>query len=591
MILADRCSEKRDQSHQHEVFEMLNSIKTRRHLALSLGFEYRRFMFVLYRSNDSTKYRSFDIPKRRGGVRNINAPTGSILRIQRSLKPHLDNIYKPRPSVYGFVKGGGIVKNAQRHVNKRWVLNIDLESFFDSINFGRIRGRLLARPYELDSDVATTIAHAACYQKRLPQGGAISPVLSNIVCDRLDSELSRLCRKYRCTYTRYVDDITISCNTSRFPKGIAYFAHSGSRTDTALGDELKAVIYLNGFKANPEKTRLQTRHIRQEVTGIVVNEKTNVPRSFTRQVRAMLHAWEIYGLDNASKEHFEKWRPTRGRLPDYEANDFDFVVRGKIEFMRQVRGENDKIFRKFAQRYDRLTSRKKFNLPPDEIVEALTSATWMVDFTHRAESVRRTTPWYRRLFRHYFSKMAPDNSSTPTSTGTAFFCDGIGWITCAHCVGDDMWIFHPKNEALRFRVKAKVLDKTADVAILEEIDPVFPGVRPKHPLKPATSSTIKQAKVGTNLVVAGYPANLSNSCTVNKRAVTTTFDRSKQPLFATDKTVRLVLDGGIVEGMSGGPVVTVDGLVVGIAANGAGSKDHLAQSEVVPLTALLKHVS
>lgn len=548
-------------------------------------------MFVLYRLSDSAKYRSFDIPKKRGGVRTINAPTGPILRIQRSLKSHLDSIYTPRPSVYGFVKGGGIVKNAQRHVNKRWVLNIDLESFFDSINFGRIRGRLLARPYELDSEVATTIAHAACYQKRLPQGGAISPVLSNMICDRLDSELSRLCRKYRCTYTRYVDDITISCNARSFPREIAYFTKSGSRTETALGDELKGLIYLNGFKANPEKTRLQTRHIRQEVTGIVVNEKTNVPRSFTRQIRSMLRAWEIFGLDDASKEHFEKWRRDKGRLPDYEAKDFDFVVRGKIEFLRQVRGENDEIFRKFARRYDRLTSRKKFNLPPDEIFEALTNATWMVEFTTPDAPAGSTTPWHKRLFRRFFSKKVPDRRTTSTYTGTAFFCEGIGWITCAHCVGDEMRIFHPEHETPRFRVKARVLDKIADVAILEEVDPIFPGLRPKHPLKPATSSAIKQARVGTRLVVAGYPANLSHSCTVNTRSVTAAFDRSKQPLFSKDKTVRLVLDGGIIEGMSGGPVVTLDGLVVGIAANGAGSKDHLAQSEVVPLTALLKHVS
>src|SRR5258706_9148680 len=181
---------------------ILKAIMSPAHLAWMLGLSYRKFSYLVFALTGPAKYRSFAIPKRGGGERRISAPHWPLLRLQQQLRPLLDTLYNPRSAVHGFVKDRSIITNARVHVGSRWILNIDLRNFFDSIHFGRINGRLQANPYNLTAALAHAIANAACFSGKLPQGGALSPVLSNMVADRLDGELGRLCRKYRCRYPR-----------------------------------------------------------------------------------------------------------------------------------------------------------------------------------------------------------------------------------------------------------------------------------------------------------------------------------------------------------------------------------------------------
>lgn len=73
------------------------------------------------------------------------------------------------------------------------------------------------------------------------------------------------------------------------------------------GDKLHRIIRKNGFEINQKKVRLQVTWQRQEVTGLITNQFPNVPRSYVRQLRAMLHAWEKYGHEAAGNEYFDKY--------------------------------------------------------------------------------------------------------------------------------------------------------------------------------------------------------------------------------------------------------------------------------------------
>ena len=89
-----------------------------------------------------------------------------------------------------------------------------------------------------------------------------------------------------------------------------------------------SIISDNGFKINNNKVRLQTKSERQEITGLTVNKFPNTRRSFVRQIRAMLHAWEKYELAEAQREYQEKFFPQwKGVAPSFKK-----VVRGKIKF-------------------------------------------------------------------------------------------------------------------------------------------------------------------------------------------------------------------------------------------------------------------
>ena len=153
-------------------------------------------------------YRQFEIAKGRGKTRIINAPDQRLKYLQRQIAPLLDQLYRVRNPVHGFVAGKSVKTNAQAHLRARFVLNIDLKDFFPSITEKRIIGVL--QSLGISSRVASIIAKLCCHNAHLPQGAPTSPVLSNMICFRLDKKLLAFAKGARCIYTRYADDITFS---------------------------------------------------------------------------------------------------------------------------------------------------------------------------------------------------------------------------------------------------------------------------------------------------------------------------------------------------------------------------------------------
>ncbi|WP_437714115.1 reverse transcriptase domain-containing protein [Sorangium sp. So ce448] len=237
-------------------------------------------------------YQCFYIPKKAGGSREINAPQEPIATYQRIIASIISAIYRPHRAVHGFCPDRSVVTNARRHVARRLVLNFDIRDFFPSIPFGRVRWALMRPPLGLNSRVATIVAQICCFQGRLAQGAPSSPVLSNLVCRRLDHQLSRLAVLAGCSYTRYADDLTLSTRDASFPAAIV--ANSGT-TPPTLSAEIAEILRQSGFHINPEKTRIQGPATRKVVTGLIVNARPNVPRAYVRELRAALHSWRRHG--------------------------------------------------------------------------------------------------------------------------------------------------------------------------------------------------------------------------------------------------------------------------------------------------------
>lgn len=275
--------------------QSLQAASSRDDVAVLMGYKPKALAYIIYKIPDTAKYKIFQISKRGGGVREINAPCPELKGLQSKvselLQDCIDEInakskFKDQLA-HGFKRKHSIVTNADKHRNRQFVFNIDLENFFGTINFGRVRGFFVKNAnFMLKADVATVLAQIACYNNGLPQGSPCSPVISNLVGHILDVHLCRLATKHGCTYSRYADDITFSTNKPTFPVGIAYML-AGQAHEWKVGPELQKIVAKANFTINQKKTRMQYQGSRQDVTGLVVNKKVNIRTEYRRTVRAM----------------------------------------------------------------------------------------------------------------------------------------------------------------------------------------------------------------------------------------------------------------------------------------------------------------
>lgn len=267
-----------------------------------LNFRPKALSYILYIKRKDNLYHSFDIPKRNGGTRKINAPCDELKKLQTRLSElllsclaelHLAREEKAGKKIvssisHAFTKKKSIITNAACHRSRRYVFNVDLENFFGEITFPRIRGFLIKnRDFQLHPNVATVIAQIACWNDSLPQGAPCSPVISNLVAHILDIRLAKLAKEHGCSYTRYADDLTFSTNKVSFPVPIAFA--SGDNGVWEIGKEFSNIVSHSRFKFNHSKTRMQLGQNRQEVTGLVVNKKVSSRVEYRRSVRAMVY--------------------------------------------------------------------------------------------------------------------------------------------------------------------------------------------------------------------------------------------------------------------------------------------------------------
>ena len=263
-------------------------------LAPLLGMPASAISFTLYKIPAQARYTEFSIPKKSGGTRTIKAPIDRLSKLQRALANLLTDCRNeieekaPKKIVsHGFRSGASIFTNACQHRKRKYVLNVDLENFFPTFNFGRVRGYFIKnKDFALNLKVATVIAQIACDGTALPQGSPCSPIISDLLAHLLDVKMLQLARKFKCTYSRYADDLTFSTNRSDFPFQLAYQLDDNSSA-WVLGDALLDQIHRAGFSVNHKKTRMQYRGSRQIVTGLVVNEKINIRADYYRATRNM----------------------------------------------------------------------------------------------------------------------------------------------------------------------------------------------------------------------------------------------------------------------------------------------------------------
>ena len=240
-----------------------------------------------------------------GPPRVIERPKAGLKAIQRQVLHEVLDWIPVHGAAHGFTRGRSAITGAAEHTGRAVIVRLDLEDFFASVSARRVFGifrtagypepvahsltALTTNAVPVDewaavprpADRALATAHHRLGRRlatpHLPQGAPTSPALANLAGFRLDRRLAGLAAALGGTYTRYADDLTLS----------------GSRRLLGQTERVRATVAAiareEGFRVNHRKSDVATRATRQQVCGIVVNERLNVPRGEYERLKALLH--------------------------------------------------------------------------------------------------------------------------------------------------------------------------------------------------------------------------------------------------------------------------------------------------------------
>jgi RNA-directed DNA polymerase len=298
-------------------------------------------------------YRYAAISRPQGPPRVIERPKARLKAIQRRVLHEILDWIPAHDAAHGFTPGRSALTHARRHVGQAVVLRLDLEDFFASIAANRVYGIFRSAGYPeavahtltalttnilppdvwhglpRSSDPQVIDAHYRLGRRlaapHLPQGAPTSPSLANLACFRLDRRLTGLPATLDASYTRYADDLTISGST-RTLRGAAW-----------LRQAIAEVAREEGFTVNRRKSALATRAGRQQVCGIVVNDRPNVPRAEYDLLRAVLHNAARLGPTSQN----------RAGRPDFRAH-----LLGRVAWIEQLNPARGRKLRRAFSRID-----------------------------------------------------------------------------------------------------------------------------------------------------------------------------------------------------------------------------------------------
>lgn len=291
-----------NQNYSSDKINRLN-LNTIDELCLKLGYSEECLKEILRQRRNYYYKRKKKKPS--GKIRKFLVPTGDLKKIQKVIDNKLLKNIPHSNAAHGSVKGRCPVTNASVHIGKKLVGKFDIKDFFPSIHPPKVCD--LFKRLGCSHRIASILTKLTTYKYQLPQGAPTSPAIANLVLSNLDPRLEKLCAKHKLSYTRYMDDITIS----------------GSHRICELKRLFCKIVLQEGFLVSTDKTEFQDCRERQEVTGIVTNQNLNIPREKRKKLRAVIHNCKTYGPSSQTKS-------------GESVEDFKKRISGEVNWILQV---------------------------------------------------------------------------------------------------------------------------------------------------------------------------------------------------------------------------------------------------------------
>ncbi|MDT9025682.1 retron St85 family RNA-directed DNA polymerase [Rossellomorea yichunensis] len=242
-------------------------------------------------------YKEIKKLKANGDIRILACPSQNLKAIQAwVLRTILDQL-PVHNSCTAFRKGINLRDNANKHKGSKYFLCLDIKDFFPSITSKKVYNFFRGIGY--GKKASLLLKDICTYKGGLPQGGVTSPSLSNLLNIKLDRRLAGYAGSKNIIYSRYADDIVLSCkNPEKLLKAKSFIEY---------------IIKDEGYTLNGNKVRLLRPGMRREITGLVYSEKEEIGigRVKKRELRAKIHRMCL--LQENTKEyglllkHIEGW--------------------------------------------------------------------------------------------------------------------------------------------------------------------------------------------------------------------------------------------------------------------------------------------
>ena len=282
------------------VYRELSSIEK------DLGFSAK----TLYGLSNSLEkhYHTVYLPKSDGSKRKLSVPDLILKLVQKSIADNILIQYPISKYAKAYKPGSSIQKNARPHVGKKKILKLDIEGFFDHILYSRVKDTVFYEEKYSES-IRILLTMLCYYNDSLPQGAPTSPAITNIIMYDFDETVGAFCNEKNIAYTRYCDDMTFS----------------GCFDEREIISFVKGELRKLGLFLKNRKTAVISASKRQEVTGIVVNEKMNVTKDYKKTIRQEIYYIKKFGLD----EHLK-------RLGISDKQQYALSLKGRIAFVLQT---------------------------------------------------------------------------------------------------------------------------------------------------------------------------------------------------------------------------------------------------------------
>lgn len=221
----------------------------------------------------------------RSGKRIIFAPCEELKKIQKDFKRALQWTFPLKMNTFD---------SAKIHCGKKWVLKMDIKDFYNSVPVAFIEHAVSLACNGIKFSNTYYYFMISTLDRRLPTGAVTSAHIANAGFRPLDKRIKAYSNLLRVNYSRYMDDLTFSSDDKFILNLVEKYVVN--------------LLKQFEFRINPHKTKYISANKQQNVLGLVVNNKLpRLPKTFRKNIRAMIHNYSIY-KNSGAKEIDYKFR-------------------------------------------------------------------------------------------------------------------------------------------------------------------------------------------------------------------------------------------------------------------------------------------